>query len=176
MVLNSVKKLLIGGALSLAVVLPTMSHAQTAAKIGFISTSRILNDSKYATELTKKLEKEFSSRQKSLEETDARIRAEATKLDKDSITLTEPEKVSRRRKLQDLDFEFQKNRRQFEEDLQQRKQVLINELTSKANSIIREIATAGNYDLIIAESNGIVHVNKKLDLTDEVLKKLDAGK
>lgn len=174
--MNSAKKLLIGAALSVAVILPTLTHAQATTKIGFISTSRILNDSKYATELTKKLEKEFSTRQKALEETDARIRSEAAKLDKDSITLAEAEKVTRRRKLQDLDFEFQKNRRQFEEDLQQRKQVLIGELTSKANSIIREIATAGNYDLILAESNGIVHVNKKLDLTDEVLKKLDAGK
>ncbi|EDM81965.1 hypothetical protein LMED105_00200, partial [Limnobacter sp. MED105] len=40
MVLNSVKKLLIGGALSLAVVLPTMSHAQAATKIGFVNTER----------------------------------------------------------------------------------------------------------------------------------------
>ena len=76
--MNSVKKLLIGSALSLAVVLPTMSHAQAATKIGFVNTERILRDSKFAVESQKKLERDFSKRQKELEDLATKVKAEAT--------------------------------------------------------------------------------------------------
>jgi outer membrane protein len=173
MVLNSVKKLLIGGALSLAIVLPTMSHAQAATKIGFVNTERILRDSKFAVESQKKLERDFSKRQKELEDLATKVKAEATKLDKDAITLPEAEKVRRQRDLAEMDRDFQRKRREFEEDLAQRKNQVVGELVERANRVIRQIAEKENYDIIFQEA---VYANKRIDITDQVLSSLDGAK
>lgn len=171
--MNSVKKLLIGGALSLAVILPNIATAQAATKIGFVNTERILRDSKFAVESQKKLERDFSKRQKELEDLATKVKTEATKLDKDAITLPEAEKVRRQRDLAEMDRDFQRKRREFEEDLAQRKNQVVGELVERANRVIRQIAEKENYDIIFQEA---VYAHKRIDITDQVLGSLDNAK
>lgn len=171
--MNSVQRVLAGAAVVFAMVAPTMSVAQAANKIGFVNTERILRDSKFAVESQKKLERDFSKRQKELEDMASRVKADATKLDKDAITLPEAEKVKRQRDLADLDREFQRKRREFEEDLAQRKNQVVGELIERANRVIRSIAEKENYDIIFQEA---VYANKRIDITDQVLSSLDGGK
>lgn len=171
--MNSVKKLLIGSALSLSLVLPTMTHAQAAVKIGFVNTERILRDSKFAVESQKKMERDFAKRQKELEDLATKVKGEATKLDKDAITLPEAEKARRQRDLAEMDREFQRKRREFEEDLAQRKNQVVGELVERANRVIRQIAEKENYDIIFQEA---VYANKRIDITDQVLGSLDNAK
>lgn len=170
--MKSLKRMLIGAALSMAVVMPTMSQAQ-AAKIGFVNTERILRDSKFAVESQKRLERDFAKRQKELEDLAAKVKAEAVKLDKDAITLPEAEKVKRQRDLAEMDRDFQRKRREFEEDLAQRKNQVVGELVERANRVIRQIAEKENYDIIFQEA---VYANKRIDITDQVLTSLDAAK
>jgi outer membrane protein len=172
-ILNIAQRVLAGAVLSVAVFLPAMSSAQAAGKIGFVNTERILRDSKFAVESQKKLERDFSKRQKELEDLANRVKTDANKLDKDSITLAEAEKTKRQRDLAELDRDFQRKRREFEEDLAQRKNQLVGELIERANKVIRQIAEKENYDIIFQEA---VYANKRIDITDQVLTSLDGGK
>jgi outer membrane protein len=144
-----------------------------AAKLGFVNTERILRDSKFAVDAQKRLEKDFSKRQKELEDLANRVKTDANKLDKDSITLSESEKAKRQRDLAELDRDFQRKRREFEEDLAQRKNQVVGELIERANKIIRQIAEKENYDIIFQEA---VYANKRIDITDQVMTSLDGGK
>lgn len=171
-VLNRFVKFLAGVVVLMGFMSPLMAAAQ-AVKIGFVNTERILRDSKFAVESQKKLEKDFSKRQKDLEDLAAKVRGEATKLDKDSITLSETEKVRRQRDLAELDREFQRRRREFDEDLAQRKSQVVGELVERANKIIRAIAEKEGYDIIFQEA---VYANKRIDVTEQVLTSLDSGK
>lgn len=171
--MNSVKKLLLGTALSFVLVMPSMAQVKAPAKIGFVNTERILRDSKFAVESQKKLERDFAKRQKDLEDLAARVKAEATKLDKDAITLPEAEKVRRQRDLAESDRDFQRKRREFEEDLAQRKNQVVGELVERANRVIRQIAEKESYDIIFQEA---VYANKRIDITDQVLSSLDSAK
>ena len=170
--MNRIKNLLAGVLLSFAVFTPVLVHAQ-ATKIGFVNTERILRDSKFALESQKKLERDFAKRQKELEELAAKVRSDATKLDKDGITLPEAEKVRRQRELAEVDRDFQRRRREFDEDLSQRKSQVVGELVERANRVIRQIAEKENYDIIFQEA---VYANKRIDITDQVLTSLDTGK
>lgn len=170
--MNSSKNLLAGLLVSFALLAPGIAAAQ-AAKIGFVNTERILRDSKFAVESQKRLERDFARRQKELEDLAARVKAEASKLDKDAITLQEAEKARRQRELADMDRDFQRKRREFEEDLAQRKNQLVGELVERANRVIRQIAERDNYDIIFQEA---VYANKRIDITDAVLGALDSAK
>lgn len=170
--MNRFVKALTAMALTVSLVAPVAASAQ-ATKIGFVNTERILRDSKFAVESQKKLEKDFAKRQKDLEDTAAKVRAEAAKLDKDSITLSEAEKTRRQRDLSEMDRDFQRKRREFDEDLAQRKSQVVGELVERANKIIRSIAEKEGYDIIFQEA---VYANKRIDITDQVLTSLDSGK
>lgn len=158
--------------LSFAVLAPTVAIAQDV-KIGFVNTQRILRDSKFATDSQAKLEQSFSARQQELTDLAAKVRAEAVKLDKDAITLSDAEKVKRQRELAEMDRDFQRKRREFDEDLAQRKNQLVGELVERANKVIRQIAEKDNYDLIFQDA---VYANPRIDITDKVLKALDSSK
>lgn len=170
--MRSFKGLLLALSVAMLGVTPLSSFAQDL-KIGFVNTERILRDSKFAVQSQKELEAGFANRQKELEAMAAKVRAEAVKLDKDAITLSEEEKVRRQRDLAELDRDFQRKRREFDEDLAQRKSQLVGELVEKANRVIRSIADSQNYDLILQEA---VHVSKRVDITDQVLKQLNTAK
>ncbi|MDX1669388.1 MAG: OmpH family outer membrane protein [Limnobacter sp.] len=165
-------KFLSGLVLSVAVLAPTFAVAQDV-KIGFVNTQRILRDSKFATDSQAKLEQSFAGRQKELTDLAAKVRSEAVKLDKDAITLSDSEKVTRQRQLAEMDRDFQRKRREFDEDLAQKKNQLVGELVERANKVIRQIAEKENYDLIFQDA---VYANPRIDITDKVLRNLDAVK
>lgn len=171
--LKGFKLAILSAVISASALAPVAAAQAQTLKIGFVNTERILRDSTFAVQAQKRLEGDFSKRQKELESLAAKVRADAVKLDKDSITLPESEKVRRQRELAEADREFQRKRREFDEDLAQKKSQLVGELVEKANKVIRELAERENYDIILQEA---VYANKRIDVTDKVLQRLDGGK
>ncbi len=78
----------------------TSSYAQ-GTKIGFVSTERILRDSKPAKAAQAKIEAEFKKRDQDLKKLADGLRAQAQKLDKDAPVLAEADRVKQQRHLQD---------------------------------------------------------------------------
>jgi len=73
----------------------------------------------------------------------------------------------------ELDREFQRKRREFQEDLNQRKNEELQQVLERANRVIRQVAEAEKYDLIIQEA---VYINPKHDITEKVINGLNAAK
>src|SRR3546814_16446768 len=78
-----------------------------ATKIGFVSTERILRDSKPAKAAQSKIEAEFKKRDNELQNLANKLRSDAQKFDKDAPVLSESERVKRQRQLADLDSDLQ---------------------------------------------------------------------
>jgi outer membrane protein len=142
-------------------------------KIGYVSAERILRDSVPAKAAEQKLSQEFAKRGKDLQETDSKLKAAAEKLDKDSPVLSEAERSKRQHELQDLDREFQRRRREFQEDLNQRKNEEFQNLLERAQRIVRALAEQEKFDLILQDA---LYVGPHIDITDKVLHALDSGK
>ena len=68
-----------------------------------------------------KLEAEFSKREKDLNDLAQPPQGRHDKLDKDAPTLPKAERARRQRELVDQDRDLQRKRREFQEDLNQRK-------------------------------------------------------
>jgi outer membrane protein len=138
-------------------------------KIGFVSTERILRDSKPAKAAQAKIEAEFKSRDSELKNLASSLRSQAQKLDKDAPVLSESERVKRQRKLADLDSDLQRKRREFQEDFNRRRNEEFSSIVTKADAAIKKIAEQQNYDLIIQDA---VTVSPKIDITDQVMQAL----
>jgi outer membrane protein len=145
------------------------AHAQEV-KIGFVSTDRVLKEAATAKSAQTKLEQEFSKREKDLTDLGASIKTSADKFEKEAPTLPETQRSSRQKQLLEQDRDFQRKRREFQEDLNARKNEELQFVIQRANKVIKDIAVAEKYDIIFQDA---VYVNPKHDVTDKVIKALN---
>ena len=159
-----------------AVIAVAAATAGTAAKaqelkIGYVNSDRVLREAGPAKAAQAKLEAEVKKREKELGDMDARLKAAADKLEKDAPTLAESERNRRQRDLVDQDREIQRKRREFQEDINQRKNEELGQVVERANRVIKQIFETEKYDLILQEA---VFAGPRADITDKVIKALNA--
>ncbi len=158
------------------VVVATVATAGVQAqelKIGFVNSDRVLREATLAKAAQTRLEAEFSKRQKEGEDAASRLKVAADKLDKDSPTLAESERGRRQRDLVEQDRELQRKRREFQEDLNQRKNEELASVVERANKVVKQIYDGEKYDLIL-QGDVVIFAGPRVDITDKVIKALNA--
>lgn len=138
-------------------------------KIGYVNSERLLREAAPAKAAQAKLEAEFGRREKDLLELRNRIKAAADKLEKEGLTLAESERLKRQRELLEQDRDLQRKQREFQEDLNQRKNEELAAVVERANRAIRQIFEAEKYDIILQE---VVFAGPRVDITDKVIRAL----
>jgi outer membrane protein len=141
-------------------------------RIGFVSTDRIFKEAATAKAAQTKLEQEFSKREKDLVDQSAALKSMAEKLEREAPTLSEGQRASRQKQLVDQDRDHQRKRREFQEDLTARKNEELQQVLERANKVVKQVAEAEKYDLILQEA---VYVNPRHDITEKVIKILNSG-
>jgi outer membrane protein len=153
-----------------------LAHAQAQAedfKIGFVNTDRIFREANTAKAAQAKLEQEFSKREKELNDMGNTLKSASEKYEREAPTLSESQRVQRQKQLVDMDRDFQRKRREFQEDLNARKNEELQQVLDRANRVVRTVAEQEHYDVILQEA---VYVNPKHDITDKVIRALNAAK
>lgn len=138
-------------------------------KIGVVSTERIFREAAPYKAAQVKIEQEFSKRQKELQDLANRLKAMAVKLDKDAAVLSDTDRAKRQRELAEVDKDFQRTQREFKEDLNQRRNEEMAIVIDRTNKVIKQIAEAEKYDIVLQEA---VYISPRIDITDKVLKAL----
>ena len=138
-------------------------------KIGFIDPERINRESAPAERASKQLEKEFAPRAQELQRREGQIKALQSQLERDAMTMSESDRRAREQELTRLSVEFQRMQREYREDLNMRRNQELTALLERANRVIRQIAEAEKFDLIVQDA---VYRSPRLDITDKVLKAL----
>lgn len=146
------------------------AHAEDF-RIGFVNTDRILKEANTAKAAQSKLEQEFSKREKELVDLGNSLKAASDKLERDAPTLSESQRNARQKQLVDQDRDFQRKRREFQEDLNSRKNEELQQVVDRANRAVKQIAESENYDVVVQDA---VYVNPKHDITDKVLKAINS--
>lgn len=160
-------------AVSGAVLCSPAASAQDGARIAFVNTDRLLREAAPAKAAQAKLEQEFSRREREVDEAGQALASASERFEREALTMSESQRAARQRQLLDQDREFQRKRREFQEDLNSRKQEELQQVLDRANRVVRQIAESEKYDAIFQEA---VYINPRLDITDKVIKALDAGK
>ena len=153
-------------------VLAAAAAAAQELKIGYVNSERVLRDALPAKAAQAKLEAEFGKRERELADQGAKLKSAADKLDKDAPTLSETERNRRQRELVDQDRDLQRKRREFQEDLNQRKNEEVASVVERANRVIKQIFDQEKYDLILQE---VVFAGPRVDNTEKVIKALNAA-
>ena len=90
-------------------------------------------------------------------------------LEKNGLTLSDTDRRSKEKELNELSREFQRKQREFREDLNLRQNEENAAIIEKANKAIKQLAETEKYDLIVQD---VVWANPRLDITDKIIKVL----
>jgi len=157
--------------LTTVIALAGFSVSAQEFKIGIVNLDRICREANSAKSAQTKLEQEFGKRDKDLNDVAAQLKTLSDRYEREAPTLSETQRATRQKQLVDQDRDFQRKRREFQEDLNARKNEEQQQVIERANRAIKALAEAEKYDLIIQEA---VYVNPKHDITDKVLRSLNA--
>jgi len=142
-------------------------------KMGFVNTERIFREAATAKQAQAKLEQEFAKREKDLVDAGNALKAASDKFEREAPTLSESQRTTRQRQLVEQDRDFQRKRREFQEDLNARKNEEQQVVVERANRAVKQVAESEKYDVIFQEA---VYINPKHDITDKVIRALNAAR
>lgn len=157
--------------LGLIVAVAGFSAGAQEFKVGVVNLDRIFREANSAKAAQTKLEQEFSKREKELNDIGTQLKTLSDKFEREAPTLSESQRATRQKQLVDQDRDFQRKRREFQEDLNARKNEELQQVIERANRVVKTLAETEKYDLIVQEA---VYVNPKHDITDKVLRALNA--
>jgi len=156
--------------LLLCLLLPALS-AQAQNKFGFVNTQRVLSESLPATRAQKRIEAEFQKRDQELARLADQLKRLQDDIDRNGVTMGETQRRNKEREFGELNRDFQRKQREFREDLNQRRNEELAQVIEQANRIIRQIAEQEKFDIIFQDA---VYASQRIDITDKVIKALDA--
>ena len=163
---------------TLTAALGFVSPAFAQSSIGFVSLERILKEAPAAQRAQKKLEQEFSQRGQDLSRMAEQLKKMQENLEKNALTMSDSERQKREREFGDMNRDFQRRQREFNEDLGQRRKEEFEGVLERANRAVRRIAEAEKLDIVF-QNEQVVWASPRIDITDKVIKALEeprAGK
>jgi outer membrane protein len=155
----------------LAVLMASWAFAAGAAemKIGFVNTERVFREAAPAKRAQQKLEREFAQRNAELAKIEKQGRDLQTELERENVTIPEPQRREKERQLADISRNFQRMQREIREDLNLRRNEELASVQERATRVINQIAEQDKYDLIIQDA---VFASGKIDITEKVIRAL----
>lgn len=163
-------RLLLG--LFLGVCLSIAGNAALAAeiKIGFVNSAQVIEQAPQADAARKRLEKEFSPRDKKLIATQKAVRKLEEKLGRDGAIMSESERRKLERDILAQQRDLKRAKEEFREDLNIRRNEAFDKLRRRVFEVINDIAKSEKYDLVV--SDGVVFANDRINITGKVVKQL----
>ena len=149
--------------------------AQTTSglnRIGVVNPDRILSESVPALRAQERIKAEFAKREGELAGMASQLQRLQAELERDGITMAQLDRQRKERAFNDLTQEFQKKKRSFEEDLEERRNTAMQEVSEQADRVIRQVAQQEKFDIIMREA---VYASPRVDITDKVIEALAGG-
>lgn len=143
--------------------------AEQVQKLGYVNPERVYTETKTAQRIEADLQREFAPQQQQLEA----LQKQGLALQQQLQTQSGSKKAREQNeaKLIDITRQYRALAIKLAEEYTLRRNEEFAALQNNANTVIQNIAETEQYDLIIQEA---VFVSRKYDITDRVIKRLDA--
>jgi len=139
-------------------------------KIGFVNIPAVLEKAPQAENAKKRLEKEFSPRDKQLVAQQKEIQALEEKLTRDGSVMGDAERNKLDKDVTNKKRDAKRSQQEFSEDFNVRRNEELGKLQRRIVEAIRTIAKDQGFDLLLTD--GVIYANEQIDITAQVQTKL----
>lgn len=150
-----------------------ISHVSFAEiKIGFVNIPSVLEKAPQAEKAKKRLEQEFSPRDKQLVAQQKEIESMEARISKDAAVMAKSERAKLENEVLTQKRDAQREQQKFSEDFNIRRNEELGKLQSRIVEVIRGIAKDQGFDLLLTD--GVIYAGEQIDVTAQVQQKLSA--
>jgi len=139
-------------------------------KIGFVNIPAVLEKAPQAEKAKKRLEQEFSPRDKLLVAQQKEIQSMDERMAKDAAVMGESARANLEKDILNKKRDAKRAQQEFSEDFNARRNEELGKLQRRIVEAIREIAKDQNFDLLLTD--GVIYASDKIDVTSQVQQKL----
>ncbi|MCZ7596561.1 MAG: OmpH family outer membrane protein [Gammaproteobacteria bacterium] len=143
--------------------------AAESPKIGFVDAVKLIESAPQGEESLKKLEQEFSPRDREIRQLRAELRDAEAELDKNAPVMKQADIDRAQLEIAALSRRIKRLQQEFKDDYNLRRNEELARLQQIVTEAIIEIAESEGYDLIVQQA---VYASSSINLTEKVLEKL----
>jgi outer membrane protein len=159
----------------------TLSLASTAfgadgVKIGSVDIQKILINSDAGKEAKDQLAARANKYEGEKNSREAELKKLKAELEKQNVLLSESARSAKEKDYQQKLKEYQRFLKDAQDDLQGKNDELTNKIVASIVGIIQDYGRKSGYTMIFIKNDGMVYLDEKADLTEEILKQLNASK
>jgi outer membrane protein len=151
---------------------PALAAAEQ--KIGVVDLQRALNEVDEGKAAKALLKKDFDEKQKQLDGKKAEFDKLQADFEKQAVVMSDAAKKEKATDLDKRARELQGLFVQLQKDLSDRERDATKGIFDRMASIVRDIAQADGFAVVLERGAGVVFATSSLDLTDEVIRKYNA--
>jgi outer membrane protein len=166
--MSSLKKV----ALVALALVPALAAAEQ--KIGFVDMHRALNEVDEGKAATALLKRDFDEKQKQLDARKAEFDKLQADLEKQAVVMSDAAKREKAGELDRRARELQGLFMQLQKDLSEREQTATKGIYERMATIVRDIAEAEGFTIVLEKGPGVIYAPTSLDLTNELIRKYNA--
>ena len=150
--------------------MPMAANSAEVIKLGVVNIAYVLKHAPQAEAARKHLESEFAPRESKIINDEKNLKTQTEKLAKDGAIMSPAGKKQLERKILNIKRDIKRDKEEFTEDLNIRRNEELKKLQKVVNQGIRALAEEENYDVIFGDN--VLYANKRSDVTKKVLAQL----
>lgn len=147
----------------------SVAAAGEGPKIGFVDAVKLIESAPQGEQALKKLEEEFSPRDREIRQLRAELRDAEENLDKNAPVMKQADVDQAQLEIAALRRKIERLQQAFKDDYNLRRNEELSKLQQIVTEAIIQIAESEGYDLIVQQA---VFASKTINLTEKVLEKL----
>lgn len=144
-------------------------------KIGIVDLRRALAETDDGKKARSTLKKDFDKKQKELDEQQEEVKKALEDLNKKRTLLPAETVRQKEGELQERIGKVQQTYMRHQQDLASKEEEATAPIVERLQRIIGKIAAAENFTVVLDKSAGVVFAKPHLDLTNEVIRRFNAG-
>ena len=145
-------------------------------KLGYIDMQRALNASEAGKEAKEQLAARVKKYQEEINTKQEEIKKLKDDLEKQGMLLSESARAAKEKDYQQRLKEFQRFTKDAQDELQGKDEEYTRKILEGMEKIIQEFGRKNGYTFIFVKNEGMLFVDDKTDVTEEVLKLLNASR
>ncbi len=152
------------------------AHAQSTVKLGYIDSQAILNQDPAARAAQQQFEQDMTRYRSEVEQMGVELQDLIERYEQQEAMLSEEAKTNRQEEIRLKQGQYQQRISELEQQAGLRQAELVEPVMERINAVIEDIRADGGYALIFdVAAQGIIAADPALDLTAEVVRRLQAG-
>lgn len=164
------KKLLLVLITAVVVSMSTVAFADDL-RVGIIDVRQVLQKSPQVANMQKKLQDEFSSRDKQIQEAQAQLQQDTNKLNRDSSVMSANDRASLSQKIQTEQQNLRTMQVNFQKDLYAKQSEQMQSVLNQLQNVVTKVAKQKGLNIVIVK-DAVAYANNEVDITEDVMREM----